>query len=159
MKVKEIAIEEVEQIQKDWAGTVIRLGRLWQRGEPYKEEASQFVSQFYAYDTDHIQVLFKPTRASRQPFRMTHEGALSYFIGGDPNFPEDSGFALMPWEKIEFHNQGCYCNHNMATVMGYYDFVDTKKNITSVEYTFGYVRTDSGELKIFLHHSSVPYSG
>ena len=158
MKVKQITIEEIDKIQKDWADSVIEIGRLWHDKQSYKEKANQLVSQFYAYDTDHIQVLFKPTRASQQPFRMTHKGALSYFIGGDQNFPEDSGFALMPWEKIEFHNQGYYSNHNMATVMGYYDFVDTKKSITSVEYTFGYVRTDTGELKIFSHHSSVPYA-
>ncbi|MEC8881884.1 MAG: hypothetical protein VX737_01205 [Pseudomonadota bacterium] len=159
MEVKEVAIEEIEQIQKDWADTVIKLGRLWQKGKPYKEEASQFVSRFYAYDTDHVQVLFKPTRASLQPFRMTHKGALSYFVGGDLDFPEDRGFALMLWDEIEFHNQGYYKNYNMATVMGHYDFINAEKNIISVEYTFGYIRTNKGELKIFLHHSSLPYSG
>jgi len=27
-----------------------------------------------------------------------------------------------------------------------------------MEYTFGYVKNDAGKLKIFAHHSSLPYS-
>lgn len=158
MEVKVIATEEIEQFQKDWADEVIRLGKLQKNNKPYKDEARRFVSKFYAYDIDDVQVLFKPTRASLQPFRMNHKGALSYFIGDDSDFPEDRGFALTPWEEIKFNNLGCYKKYNTATVMGRYDFVKTKNNVTSAEYTFGYIRTSNGELKIFLHHSSLPYS-
>merc|ERR1719230_1270387 len=39
------------------------------------------------------------------------------------------------------------------------DFFDaTSKRKTTVEYTFGYRRNEDGKLRIFLHHSSVPYS-
>ena len=34
----------------------------------------------------------------------------------------------------------------------------TNGEVTKVEYTFGYVKADDGELKIILQHSSLPYS-
>ena len=34
-----------------------------------------------------------------------------------------------------------------------------KKNETKVEYTFGYIRDINGNLRINLHHSSIPHSG
>jgi len=40
-------------------------------------------------------VLFKPTLpVNPQTFRATRAGALAYFVGGDPSFPKDKGFAL-----------------------------------------------------------------
>ena len=79
--------------------------------------------------------------------------------GGDIEFAEDNGFALLPWSTIVFKNHGFYHHHDIATVMGQYDFFDIDQNITSVEYTFGYVRAKNKQLKIFLHHSSLPYNG
>ena len=35
----------------------------------------------------------------------------------------------------------------------------TTGDVSTVEYTFGYGRCDDGKVRIFLHHSSVPYSG
>jgi len=34
------------------------------------------------------------------------EGARSYFVGGDPNFPKDKSFALAPWVKARYDNLG-----------------------------------------------------
>ena len=43
--------------------------------------------------------------------------------------------------------------------MGNYYFTDaTDGGESKVEYTFGYQRCDDGKVRIFLHHSSVPYS-
>mgnify|MGYP003323348530 FL=1 len=46
----------------------------------------------------------------------------------------------------------------MALAMGNYFFTDLNGNKTKVEYTFAYIKNDAGELKIILHHSSLPYS-
>ena len=40
----------------------------------------------------------------------------------------------------------------------YFTSVDDKKNETKVEYTFGYIKDKRGNLRINLHHSSIPHS-
>ena len=55
-----------------------------------------------------------------------------------------------------------YCKPNdTAIAMGNYYFTSEqdKKNETKVEYTFGYIRDINGNLRINLHHSSIPHSG
>ena len=42
--------------------------------------------------------------------------------------------------------------------MGNYFFTDLNGGKTKVEYSFVYKKNDLGELKIILHHSSLPYS-
>ena len=43
--------------------------------------------------------------------------------------------------------------------MGDYTFTDaTSGDEVNVYYTFGYKRNDDGKVRIYLHHSSVPYS-
>ena len=43
--------------------------------------------------------------------------------------------------------------------MGTYFFTcATSKDVVKVEYTFGYKRNADGNVRICLHHSSVPYS-
>merc|ERR1711860_97392 len=47
----------------------------------------------------------------------------------------------------------------MGFAMGNYYFTSADDGSkTQVEYTFGYKKNDDGKLRIFLHHSSVPYS-
>jgi len=41
--------------------------------------------------------------------------------------------------------------------MGNYFFTDSSGTAVKVEYTFGYIRGNNGNLKINLHHSSLPY--
>ena len=43
--------------------------------------------------------------------------------------------------------------------MGNYFFTDPEGAEVKVEYSFGYVLDGQGEVKIVLHHSSVPYAG
>merc|ERR1711988_107793 len=82
-------------------------------------------------------------------------------MGG--GYDEDAGFAInggKGWEKVEFFNHAIDLNGLTATAMGYYLFTDaTTKDKVTVEYTFGYKRCPDGKPRIFLHHSSVPYSG
>jgi hypothetical protein len=154
-----IQLAEIEQAQSDWADGIIQIGKTWQDQGDYQSLAHDFLKRHYAYDYECGTVLFKPTKVQDQSFRATLDSALSYFVGGNLEFAEDNGFALVPWQSITFSNHGYYQHHDVATVMGHYEFTDQQKNKTTVEYTFGYLVTMSGELKIFLHHSSLPYSG
>ena len=44
--------------------------------------------------------------------------------------------------------------------MGEYYFYSAKDgSVSKVEYTFGYKRNDDGKIRIYLHHSSLPYPG
>jgi hypothetical protein len=58
-------------------------------------------------------------------FRLTFEGAKSYFIGETVRFSEDSGFALQPWTNVRFENASVILNDNTATAMGNYFFTQT----------------------------------
>ena len=43
-----------------------------------------------------------------------------------------------------------------AVAMGNYFFTDTEGTEVKVEYTFGYIEDEDSNLRIQLHHSSVP---
>jgi hypothetical protein len=114
------------------------------------------IKRLYGYDNGIV--LFKPTKAKESQFRLSFEGAKSYFIGGDENFSEDSGFALQPWTNVRFENASVVLNEKTAIAMGNYFFTDLNRNVVKVEYTFGYFLDSKQCLKINLHHSSLPYT-
>jgi len=66
--------------------------------------AINHINKFYVYQ--YRDVLFKPTLAYIKQFRLDFTGALSYFIGGNPDYPKDNGFAILPWVNIEWENAG-----------------------------------------------------
>ena len=149
-----ITEEEVKEAQKLWAENIVQIGKLYIEKENYKDYAYNFVKNFYAYDT--TKVLFKPTLASNKQFRNTYNDALSYFIGGD--FDEDEGFALKCWDNIRFGERHINIMENYAIAMGNYYFKSLKdKTEIKVEYTFGYLKIEKGNLVINLHHSSLPF--
>ncbi|MEM6499416.1 MAG: phosphoribosyl-AMP cyclohydrolase, partial [Pseudomonadota bacterium] len=100
-------------------------------------------------------VLFKPTLASKDQFRGTFDEALSYFVGG--KISEDGGFAIAPYTAVRWEPEGTTINGTTALAMGNYFFTKTDGSEVKVEYTFGIEKMDDGQLKIVLHHSSLPY--
>lgn len=112
------------------------------------------IDEFYAFD--HGTVLFKPTLASVDQFRGTKKEALSYFIGQD--LAKDNGFALAPYTAVRWENEGIVTDSDSAMAMGNYFFTKTDGDVVKVEYSFGYVKDKDGNLKINLHHSSLPFS-
>ena len=151
-----ISLKEVENIQKDWGVSLVKLGSLKGNFEACENEASQMIKRLYGYDNGIV--LFKPTKAKENQFRLSFEGAISYFIGGDENFSEDSGFALQPWINVRFENASVILNEKTAIAMGNYFFSELNGNVVKVEYTFGYFLDSKQCLKINLHHSSLPYT-
>ena len=148
--------EDVLSIQKEWADSIISIGKIFLDKGNYRLEAEKTLKKLYAFDISNV--LFKPTFASQNQFRNSFEDALSYFVGG--NIEEDNGFAIKPWFKIRFSENKIVISHDNAIAMGNYYFtsVEDKKNETKVEYTFGYIKDKKGNLRINLHHSSIPHS-
>ena len=101
-------------------------------------------------------VLFKPTLAVIEQFRPNFESALSYFVASNNECPEDKGFAIKGWTKVRFENSDVIIDGNYALAMGNYFFTDSNGDEVKVEYTFGYVSDENGNLRIQVHHSSMP---
>ncbi len=145
-----ISTAEVEAAQKGWGEGIVKIGK----AKDARKAAVAHLDEFYAFD--HGQVLFKPTLASVDQFRGTKKEALSYFIGQD--LAEDKGFALAPYTKVRWENEGIVTDGDSAMAMGNYFFTKTDGKEVKVEYSFGYVKDEDGNLKINLHHSSLPFA-
>lgn len=147
---------DIVEAQQEWGQYIIRIGELKENREACEELTEEFVRKLYGYDIG--TVLFKPTLAAEKQFRGTFEGGKSYMIGGDENFSEDVGFALRPWTEVRFENTGIILGEKEAMAMGNYFFTEENGDITKVEYSFAYKKDEAGNLKINLHHSSLPYN-
>merc|ERR1712151_1211560 len=63
------------------------------------------------------------------------------------------------WADCVYQNHQIELKGGLGIAMGNYMFTcATTGDQTKVEYTFGYVRCEDGKVRIFLHHSSVPYA-
>ncbi len=151
-----ITREEVEEAQKEWGTGLVSIGALSHDRAACEKRTDELIDNLYAYNLGIV--LFKPTKVTINQFRLTKQGAKSYFIGGDPTNEEDAGFALMPWIKVRFENVAVILESNRALAMGNYFFTDSEGAETKVEFTFGYQKDSNRRLKIDLHHSSLPYS-
>jgi len=152
-----ITEEEVVNAQKAWGDGIVKIGKTKTDGGDVAAAASEHINRFYAYDQS--LVLFKPTLASDEQFRGTFDGALSYFVGGNPSFPEDKGFALKPWTQVRWANAGIANNCTMAVAMGNYFFTAAGgDDETKVEYTIAYIKDTEGNLRMIAHKSALPYT-
>ena len=118
--------------------------------------AEDLLDSTYAYGL--APVLFKPTMASgAHTFRPSRRGALSYFVGHDPDFPLDRGFGLMGWRHVASVSSHHLIEGKLALWMGWMILTNKAGETTKVDKTFGYMRDAAGNLRIVLHHSSLPY--
>ena len=150
-----ILVEDIKKAQDRWAAGVVAIGAAWQSKEDYVQVATDFINDVYAYDVG--EVLFKPTMANHRPFRPSFTAALSYFVAQNIDYPEDQGFALKPWVKVEFFERNYIVLEGSALSMGKYLFTAADGEEALVLFSFSYVADSSGNLKIVLHHSSLPY--
>ena len=150
-----ITKQDVLDAQKAWGDGIVAIGKVYSEEGDYTERAATHIRTLYAYDQS--EVLFKPTLASDDQFREDFDGALSYFVTGIVE--EDKGFAIRPWSKVRFGEQQIITDSDSATAMGNYYFTPVgETEETKVEYTFGYMRDKDGNLRINVHHSSLPFS-
>ena len=149
--------EHLATAQKAWGDGIVRISTAHKNGEDFEQVAKEHIQNLYNYGAS--PVLFKPTLAAEVQFRGTFEEALSYFVATNKVCEEDAGFAIKGWTAVRFENTAVLFNGNTAMAMGNYFFTDPQGELVKVEYSFGYVLNDQGEVKIVLHHSSVPYAG
>jgi len=150
--------QEVLAAQEAWCGALVDISSTYEKDgqSAAKALAEKVIDSAYGYEMG--AVLFKPTlTVNPQTFRLTRAGALSYFVGGDPSFPNDTGFALKGWEKCKIENAGIFITGDSATTMGKVHFTGEDGKVTSVDKTWGYVKDNAGSLRIVVHHSSLEY--
>ena len=153
-----ITEEDLAKARTIWGDAMIEIANEYEIGgiEDAKPVAEAILDTAYGYNLG--PVLFKPTLASgSQTFRPTRKGALSYFVGHDDEFPLDTGFGLKGWRKVVSETSAHFIEDNVALWMGRVIMTDKYKQITQVDKSFGYKRDDQGDLRIVLHHSSLPY--
>jgi hypothetical protein len=156
---KTITESEILAAQRAWGEGLVAISTAYDRDgiEAAKALTEKFIDGTYAYQLG--PVLFKPTLASSpKAFRTTRKGAISYFIGGDPDFPGDKGFALKGWRKVEVQNAAIFIAGNTGTAMGNVIFTDKDGKTTKVDKTWEFFKDGNGDLRIVVHHSSLPYS-
>ena len=143
------------EYQNKWANGIVEIGKTKNNFEESSSVTTKFIHELYDFKNGNVQ--FKPTKASENQFRNDFDSALSYFIGNNPSFSEDLGFALNPWVNVEFKNESINIYGDIGMAMGNYFFTDENGDITKVEYSFVYKRIGD-TVKIVLHHSSLPYN-
>ena len=134
---------------------IVNIGKAKNDFTRAQELTQEFLENQYDFKIGNVQ--FKPTKASSHQFRNDISAAMTYFIGKNKSFEEDSGFALTPWSEVKFENDSIQYHDNIASAMGNYFFKDSSNNEIKVEYTFVYIKRGDGDIKIILHHSSLPY--
>ena len=150
LKKKLINQDEVEDFLKSWKDGVLEIGSAYRKDNNYKEVAKAFINKHYAFEDGNV--LFKPTYTTEVVFRNNLESALSYFISGD--IPEDSGFAIKPWENINVSNVSFLIESGLCAVHGILNLQSSDSvNQTKIAFTFILVKTNDN-IKIKIHHSS-----
>lgn len=154
-----ITEDEVFAAQKAWCNALIEISAANMKDgqAAAKKVAEKVLDSAYAYDNGGV--LFKPTlTVAPQTFRSTRQGALAYFVGGDPKFPNDSGFALGDWTKCDVLTDGVLLMGDNAISMGQVTVTNKQGQSTTVDKTWGYMKDAQGNLRIVLHHSSLEHT-
>lgn len=151
--------EQVEAAQAAWGAALVRISVAHASDgiEMARQEAETALDALYGFEMG--PVLFKPTLAAApHTFRTTRDGALSYFVGHDEDFPQDKGFALNGWSEVAVENAAIFISQNTAMTSGQVHITGPDGAVTTVDKTWGFQRDEAGELRIVLHHSSLPFA-
>ena len=154
-----ITRDEVVAAQKAWGEALVKISTTYETAgiEAARKTAQSVIDSAYGYAMG--PVLFKPTLAAPPTtFRTTADGALAYFVGGDQRYPGDTGFALKNWRSYKIENAAIFIDGDVAMSMGNVHLTDRDGKVTVVDKTWGYKRDAKGNLRIVLHHSSLPYN-
>ena len=149
-----VTVDEVTAAQVAWGEGIVAISAVHAEDGDYEARAREHIDTLYAYGV--APVMFKPTLAADDQFRETYDEALAYFIGKEGT--EDKGFAISGWTNVRWDDVLTYADSDSAMSMGNYFFTGPDGSETKVEFSFGYVRNEEGDLVINLHHSSLPYS-
>ncbi|RUO35401.1 phosphoribosyl-AMP cyclohydrolase [Aliidiomarina sanyensis] len=151
---------DVRNAQEAWGAALISISQTYQEHgwDAAAKLAREVLDTAYGYADG--PVLFKPTLAhGEQTFRTTYDGALAYFVGGNDYFAQDNGFALKGWTEFSFENAAVHINGNTALTMGNVHLTNAAGERTTVDKTWAFQRGEDGQMRIILHHSSLPFTG
>lgn len=151
---------EVNAAQQAWCDGLVKIGKVYKEKGDYKAVAGQIIDDLYDFKDG--KVFFKPTLAfGKNTFRTTRDGTLAYFVGGNTNFPEDTGFALKQWVKVTYDNnageKGIQIHGDIAITMGNVFLTNAKGEQVTVDKTFVYRRGKDGKLLLCVHKSALPF--
>ena len=135
---------EVVNAQRAWAKAVV-------------DQDVEALLALYDFGAPDEPLLFKPTLADE--IRLDEAGARSYFVGGNPDYPHDSGFLFNAWKRVEFQSAAgpiLKAGGLGYKDMGHYTFVNQHGDATRADYTFAYHKLN-GKVLISLHHSSLTW--
>ena len=155
-----VKLTDVLSAQSAWGEALIKISADYKSGglSKAKATAENVIDQAYNYQFG--PVAFKPTLTSApQTFRPAFDGALSYFVGGNSEYPGDKGFALVsptgaPWSSFKVENKVVQLDGDSAISMGNVYLYDEKGVATVVDKTFGWNKSSDGTMRLNLHHSS-----
>ena len=151
---------ELAEARTAWGNGLVAISKAFDDSgiDGARATADGLLDSLYGFEFGPI--LFKPTLSGgAKTFRTDREGTLSYFIGHDPNFPQDTGFGLKSWRKVTSETSSFFIEGDVAMWMGWVTFTDRDGNVVKVDKSFGYRRAADGSLKLVQHHSSLPYRG
>ena len=156
-----ITEQQVNAAQQAWCDGLVRVAQTHAQGGDAKAEAGRMIDALYDYADG--KVFFKPTLAfGPRTFRPMREGALAYFVGGNPAFPEDTGFALKGWTKARYDNNaaenGIQVHGDIAITMGNVYLTGPDGKEIMVDKTFVFRRCKDGNLRLCVHKSALPFS-
>ncbi len=156
-----ITEQQVNAAQQAWCDGLVNVAQTHARGGDAKAVAARMLDDLYDYADG--KVFFKPTLAfGPRTFRPTREGALAYFVGGNPAFPEDTGFALKGWTKARYDNNasenGIQIHGDIAITMGNVYITGPDGKEVMVDKTFVFRRCKDGNLRLCVHKSALPFS-
>ena len=153
-----IVEQDIMKALNNWGESLIAISRAYEDDglASARAIAEQTLDRLYGFELG--PVLFKPTLSGGpQTFRLTKIGALSYFVGNDPEYPKDSGFGIKHWRNVKSETAATFVQNDVAMWMGWVSFIDKNNQTIKVDKSFGYARAKSGDLKIVMHHSSLPF--
>lgn len=151
---------ELAEARAAWGDGLVAISRAYDDGgiERARAVAGDILGSLYGFEFG--PVLFKPTLSGgAKTFRTDRTGTLSYFIGHNPDFPQDTGFGLKSWREVSSQTSSVFVEGEVAMWMGWVTFTDRNGDTVKVDKSFGYRRAADGRLKLVLHHSSLPYTG
>ena len=154
-----ISKDELTKARIAWGEGIVAISKAFEEQGIKKASttANEILDDLYGFEFGPI--LFKPTLSGGvQTFRTDKEGTLSYFIGNNPKYPEDTGFGIKSWHKVESETSSLFINENIAMWMGWVTFTNKDGETVKVDKSWGYKKVANGSLKIILHHSSLPYN-
>src|SRR5580692_12023539 len=146
-----ISEQMVNSAQQAWCDGLVHIGAVAAEGNNVRAAAGDLVDALYDYAEG--TVFFKPTLAfGKNTFRSTRRGAISYFVGGNPSFPEDTGFALKRWVKVHYDNNaaenGIQIHGNIAITMGNFYLTNIEGQDIVVEKTLAFRQCGDGKLRL-----------